>query len=440
MVDVQIMARRATLSFVAAVAATALMPVHAQPLDSLVRRAVEAHPSVRAVRLAVQEADARARSVETWEPPRVGVEFSMLPPAAIDPFAAGETRVMAEQAVPLFGRNSAMAEAAQREGDAMNAELGRVQRELRARVEREYYGLWLLDRRAELLAENRRYEEVNYKTAETRYTTGRGAQSDLFRLTIEIELLANESREIDEERSERLARLNLLTARPLAAAVVLEHSLPSRTIPPFDSLEALLGEHPGVRKVEAMAAASNAYADAADAMLRPMLMLRGGITYMPGGHPVREGNFSVTAGELARGGTPDVMHIGLMAGAMMSLPLVPWAGNGPAGQAEAYRLEAAQRLLDRDAERQDLTAALRSACALARRAELRMRFYTDTQLPLLDRARTSAATDFANGLVPISSVIDTHHMRTLAYLDLYARQVEYATAWSTITELTGVTP
>jgi outer membrane protein TolC len=410
----------------------------AQPLDSLVRHAWEVHPSVAAARIAIQQADARARSAAAWEPPAVGLEFSMLPPSNLNPFSAGETMLMVEQMIPLFGQNRAMAQAMEREKEVAEADVASVQRTLRARVEREYYTLWLLDRRSKLNVESRKLADLLYKTAEVRYTTNTTGQSDIYRITIETERLASEAREIERERIEALGRLNALLVRPQDTPVDIIDDLTITSLPSFDSLAVRIAGHPELREMEAMARMSRAEAEAQEAMLRPMLMLRAGVSYMPEGHPLREGSEMVAQlGEHGGGAEMDPMHFGLLAGAMLSVPIAPWSRSGPAGRAEAYRLEAEEQLLRRDAMRQDMLAMLRSAYGEAERARIRVDYYQRTQIPLLERSLEAMRADYTNRRTDFSSLVDMYSMLIMAHMESYMQQMEYAMAVSMIAEMTG---
>jgi outer membrane protein TolC len=428
--------RPAAVALVAGMLACGGAAGRAQSLDSLIRLAEQTHPSTRAAQLAIERVDARSHGLAAWEPPRVGFEISSLPPSDPNPFAKGETMLMAEQSIPLFGQQQAMARAAALESGVADADLAATLRQLRARVETEYYALWLIDRKEALVAENQHHFDLLYNSIELRYTTGGGTQSDLLRTKLEIERTAVERNEIGLERSEHLARLNALLSRAPETPVEIADSLPQRKLPSLDSLAGQLPGNPALARMTAMARMSEAEAIAQEKMLSPMLMLRGGIGYMPEGHPVREGNLASMIGEHGAAAA-DPMHFGITLGAMLSVPIAPWSRSGPTELAAASRLESARRLEERSAMTQDLAAELGSAYAAAERARLRRDYYHDTELPLLDRTLTSTLGDFTAQRATLAAVIDLYHMRTEAYRMFFMQQSEYAMALSRITELTG---
>jgi outer membrane protein TolC len=414
--------------------------LHSQSLDSLVRRAEAAHPSVEAAGLAIREADVRARSASAWEAPRAGVDVRGLAPSNPNPFSMGETMIGLEQAIPLFGQNRAMARAMAIGVQVGEATLDDVRRELRARVEREYYSLWFLDRRSEVNAENRRLAGRLYQSAETRLVTNTGRQSDLLRLRIEIERLEKDVELIRQQRRAALARLNALLVREPEMPVEIPASLTAVALPPEGSLDSGISAHPQLRRMEAMARMSESQAEAEERMLLPMLMLRGGLEYMPEGDALRQGTYpsrSEVSGAMA-GEPGEIMRLGITFGAMISIPVAPWSRGGPEDRAEAWRIEGASRLLERDAMRLEMRAMLGTALSDARQAALQLDYYRQGRIPLLERTLESLLSEFTANTTPFARVIDGYRELAMARMDMYMQQMEYAMAVSMIRRLTDI--
>lgn len=403
----------------------------AQSVDSLVRRAIEAHPSVEALRLATRQAELRADAEEAWDAPNAGLEISGLSPSHPNPFRKGETMLMLEQSFPLFGQNKAMARAMRVGAEAVGARRDDLCRTLRFRIERDYYLLWLSNRRLEVNAENQRIADLLYKAIEIRVATSSSRGSDLLRIRAEMERLENENRSLVEERAGILARLNALLLRPAESAVDIGERLGLRDLPPLDSLGTLVADHPQLREMDAMARMSDAQAAAEQVMLRPMLMARGGIGYMPEGHPLREGS-SATAGE-----GMDTMRFGFTISAMISIPIAPWSSSGPGDRAESYRLEAASKLQERDAMRLEMLSMLRTAYSDARRARIWISYYHDTQLPLLMRTLDALRAEYLGDRASFNALMEGYQMLAMARMDASMQQMEYAMALAMIARLTG---
>jgi outer membrane protein TolC len=410
---------------------------NAQSLDSLVRLAERVHPSVDAALMAIREADVRARSASAWEAPRAGFDIRGLAPSNPNPLSVGETMIGVEQMIPLFGQTTAMARAMSTEIEVGKAALDEVRRDLRTRIEREYYALWFLDRRAEVNTENRKLAGRLYRSAETSLITSTGRQSDLLRLRIDIERLENEVELIAEQRRSALARLNALLARDLGSPLEISSSLPAESLPLEGSLDSSIESSPRLRQMEAMARMSGSLAEAEQRMLLPMLMLRGGLEYMPEGDALRQGTYPPRS-ETAMASEPmEPMRFGLTIGAMLTIPIAPWSRSGPEDRAEAYRIESASQLLERDAMRLEMQAMLRSALSDARQAALQIDYNRQSRIPLLERSLESLLSEFTANTTPFARVVDGYRELAMARMDLYMQQMEYAMALSMVRRIAG---
>lgn len=412
----------------------------AQPLDSLITLVERTHPSVGASLLAIERADARVAAALAWSAPSAGLQLADLPLGNPNPFTRGEAMLMVEQMIPLFGQNRAMAAAEALGARVGEEELASVRRQLRARVQREYYTLWLLERRRELNDESVALAQALYRSVETQYTVSRATQSDLLRITIETDRLSNDRRIIAEERAEAQSRLNALLGRELDMPFTIENVIPKGDVAQLDSMIARLGDHPTLRRMEAMAAMSYAEADAQVAMLRPEIMIRGGLGYAVEGMPVREGSevfMSIGEGSQRAAPAMEPMRLGFTASAMLTIPIAPWARSGPQGRADAARIEARRQILQRDAMRREMTGMLLTAVSTARRARFRTEFYRDRQIPLLQQTLLSLRTDYTNDRAPFSAVVETYSMLVMTRLDAFMQEMEYAMALSMVAELAG---
>lgn len=412
----------------------------AQSLDSLVREVQGLHPSVISARLTAAKAQARSRAASAWDPPSVGLQFSMLPPGNPNPFARGETMLMFEQAFPLFGAKDPMVRAMVIGEEVGASELEALKRELRTRVAREYFTLWFAEQRWRLNDRNHLIATTLYKTAEAHYVVDQTAQSDIYRSTIELERLVSERRMIEEDRLDALARLNALLGRVGVSPVVVDTLLGLPEIPSLDSLSMAIASHPRLQAMSAMARMSDAESEAELAMLKPMLMLRAGISYMPDGHPLREGSdVLATLGEHSTTGAAPmhIERIALSAGAMLSVPIAPWSRVGPEERALDRQLEAEQKRLDRDAMEREMTGMLRTAYGSARRAAVQLAFIHATETPLLLQSLQLSQREYMDGKRSFSTVLENYLMLVMSSMNAAMQRMEYAMAVTMIEELTG---
>ena len=417
-------------------AAVLAMPAaaSAQPLDSLVATALRVHPNVRAAQRAIAAADHRARAASAWDPPSVGIEFRDLVVDNPTPWNNGETMLMAEQMIPLFGQNRAMANAMAAERPVAEASLEALQRKIRLRVQEEYLSAWLADRKLEQNAEEQRLTELIHRSATISFEAGKTPSSDLLRIESELARLANQATTISTERAESVGRLNTLLARPANSPIQIAAELPPASLPPFDSARAAIANHPALRQMEAMAQMSRLQAEAATAMGRPMLMLRGGIGYMPEGHPLRE----ASVGEHGATTTSEPMNWGLTVGAMMTIPSIGWSRDRAEGETLAWETEAEKNLEEGAGMKLEMEGMLRAAYARAERAASTIRSLRQTQTPLLERTLQALRNDYAANRTPLSALLDGMKMLAMTRMELLMAQMEQAMGAAMVGELVVV--
>ena len=417
-------------------AAVLTMPAaaSAQPLDSLVATALRVHPNVRAAQRAIAAADHRARAASAWDPPSVGIEFRDLVVDNPTPWNNGETMLMAEQMIPLFGQNRAMANAMAAERPVAEASLEALQRKIRLRVQEEYLSAWLADRKLEQNAEEQRLTELIHRSATISFEAGKTASSDLLRIESELARLANQATTISTERAESVGRLNTLLARPANSPIQIAAELPPASLPPFDSARAAIANHPALRQMEAMAQMSRLQAEAATAMGRPMLMLRGGIGYMPEGHPLRE----ASVGEHGAATTSEPMNWGLTVGAMMTIPSIGWSRDRAEGETLAWETEAEKNLEEGAGMKLEMEGMLRAAYARAERAASTIRSLRQTQTPLLERTLQALRNDYAANRTSLSALLVGMKMLAMTRMELLMAQMEQAMGAAMVGELVVV--
>lgn len=408
-----------------------------QTLAELEKRLVTSNPSIASARMIARQARHRSDAATAWEPPSVGVEFNMLPPLNPNPARKGETMVMLEQAFPLGGQNRAMSRAMASAEGVGEAETETIGRRLVADLRRSYFTLWYIDRRLQISHAAGRLIDILRAAQELRYSVSLAPQSELLELATEAAAVELELSDLARWRSQIEASINALLARPIDYTVVVVTPPPDTLRYSYDSLAAMIGGHPELKRMEAMSVMSGLEADAERAMLRPMLMLRAGLAWMPDGHPLREAQVGEHGIILHDEG---VMRWGLKAGAMITIPIAPWSIIGPDNRAEVRLLEAGKALSERDDMRNGMEGILRTAYLAVQRARAGLEYSQGTSLPLLEQRLEAAREDYANGRVPFTSLIQGYRALVAIQIDLAQRRFDQAMAIVTIAQITGVTP
>ncbi|MCE2503166.1 MAG: TolC family protein [Chlorobi bacterium] len=408
----------------------------AQPLDSLYVIGLRNHPGVEAMELAIEQTKARASAAGAWSVPGAGVEFRMLPPLNPNPFSTGETMLVVEQEIPLFGQNKKKAEAEQSMARVEEAKIELHYRRFYTWIADEYYSIWQIEEERKLNRLSRELAEKLYEDVEIRYKVDNARPSELYSIAVEIERLNAEFNTLASQYGESSRRLNALLGRPLDDSVIIVDKPESTPLPPFEELVALLKNHPQLRRLEAIAQAQQKKADAVESGLNPTLTLRSGLSWMPDGHPVRMENLGLTLGEINREGMLNRDNFGLMAGAMISIPIVPWARSGIEGKASEARLMARGALAERNSVLRDLIAALGKPYGTIERATIMIDFYREKQIPLLEEQIELLRSDYINDRALFSDLIDVYRMLVMTGKDMVMKEGERARAQAKIREMT----
>ncbi|MGE3799383.1 MAG: TolC family protein [Candidatus Kapaibacterium sp.] len=411
--------------------------VAAQSIDSLLSMAMRTDPGFRQIEFAEERAEARARSAGAWDAPKAGVQFQMLSPLNPNPVTKGETMFMVEQMIPLGGQKRTMAEAERSMAILAEPERMALERRLRREIEEEYYTMWEIDKKRELNRENRSLAELLYEDVEIKYTLSRGAQTDLYGLSIEIEGLDAEMKILAQKRKESSRRLNAIVGRSLDDSVVIVDEPDIPPLPPFNQLADSLASHPDLLRMERMAQVERKMADAARSDLKPMLMVRGGISWMPEGHPVRTRALGEMVNEFHSSGATHGEQIAISVGGMLSFPLSSWSRSGPEGKAEDAELAAEESLAERERMLREMTAMLSKPYGMIERGQTMVDFYQDRQIPLLEQQLEALRADYIGNRVGFDRLLEVYKMLVMSREEILMREGEMARAWGEIRALTG---
>ncbi len=197
-------------------------------LDSLIARALEVNPTIRAARQRIDAARARVGPAGTLPDPMLGVGIMNLPIA--EP-GFGDLMTMKTvaigQTLPFPGKLPLARRAAERELEAAGARLRATELDIVAEVRKTYFELAFLDHAFVILEQNQKLLLSFMQVTESRYVVGTGTQPDVLKARVETARLAEQAVALAEERRGVLARLNALLDRPSETAVA-GPSIPER--------------------------------------------------------------------------------------------------------------------------------------------------------------------------------------------------------------------
>jgi outer membrane protein, heavy metal efflux system len=212
--------------------------VGGDPLDRLVREALETHPEIRAARSRVEAASARAPRAGALPDPTLSGGLMFVPVPDFDLSADGMTMFSVEvmQRFPPRGLRREMERAAEAEAEAARAEVEVVRWSIASRLREAYFELLLVARAEEVHHRTHSTLEAFASAAASAYRQGLAPQRDILRAQTELSAIDEHLAELRERRGTALAEVNALLGRESRAPI--HPVVPAR-------LQALLDGDPG---------------------------------------------------------------------------------------------------------------------------------------------------------------------------------------------------
>lgn len=329
-------------------------------------------------------------------------------------------RLSIRQSFPWPTRLSAASDAAAHRARAAEARLEGRALALRHRVAEIYWRLWLVERVHRLKIDQEDLLEMLTALVRGRIETG---QADLAELA-QVELLLDGHRDHHGVHAE--ARIAL--EAELRAAIGAPAELPTPitdAAPPFGlpaaSAQTLLGwvlAHPRLARLERLAQAADAAADAEDALRYPSLGL--GLDW-------------IETGEAADPSMPQSGLDPLIVSVSVSLPI--WGGYG-AG-VEAARADAAAERAGYEALALEADAALRGRLAQLRDTRRRALLHRDLLVPRGLSAWEATLGAYQVGRSGIAAILLVQRDLLAHQIALEQARIEHALGWAALEDLVG---
>ncbi len=426
------------------------LPLHAQDsaaqhasapvaLDSLVRLAMEANPSLRAAESRRIAAEATVPSAGARPDPMLMFGVMNLPLGGMG-FADEMTMktVGIGQTFPFPGKLDLATRAARHSAEAARADVEVARRAIIASVKAAYYEIALTDALLDLVSRNRDLLVTLARATEASYRVGRARQEDVLRAHVETTRLAEEALALRERRRTALARLNAVLSRPSDAPVgvpmlppeIVRLALPDSAasvrfqtaelgaraaaspLPSLDSLQTLaIGHSPVLAAHEARLAAQDTRVALARKAVLP--------------------DFDLTLQYGQRNDLPDMLT------AMVAVPIPLQKGRNQRQLVAAAEAEWSAEA----AEHHAMVNALRERVA-ALHSELeqhrtRLALYTISVLPQTRATLTAATSGFNVGRTELSTLLDAQATLFNVEADSLRALTAFATALASLEGMVG---
>lgn len=186
-------------------------------LAALLTEALEGNPRVRGAFLEHEAARSRVSQASSLPDPALSfTQHVRGPQTRVGPQASG---ISLSQAFPWFGTRSDLRGIAAADAGIRGQSYHERRAEVVHEVKLAYYDIAYLDRALSITEEEERLL-VHYESlAQARYSQGFGQQQEVVKLQAEVTRVLNRRQNLLRERADFAAALNVLTDRPVGAAV-----------------------------------------------------------------------------------------------------------------------------------------------------------------------------------------------------------------------------
>ena len=184
-------------------------------VDQLVEEALQNNPEILAAKQKWQVFKEKVPQASALPDPMLGLGIISLP---TNFSFRDEDMTMKElsisQMFPFFGKRRLMGEMAEKEAEAVFAEIqGKIHQIVRD-VKTTYYDLSHVYRASQVVQKNKEILENFAKIAETQYAVGQGIQQDVLKAHVEVSKMVDELIMLGQRKKALEAKLNALLNRP----------------------------------------------------------------------------------------------------------------------------------------------------------------------------------------------------------------------------------
>lgn len=358
---------------------------------AIISEALKNNPGLKASEYRVASAQAAIGYQKGIDPPLIGVDFYQSPVSTFpNPVKGqGEVDYSVQQMLPFPGKLSAMANVEKSRAAMAGSEKDALAQYLAAEVKAACYGLYLVQRKMRLNAENQDIAKNFVAIAAKQYELGMGKQSDVLRAQTELSLLAENGIALRQEEKSLEAKINALRSRPADAPVPLLPEIePPAVALTFREVGPLAERgRPELKALEYAVAVHKNEEKAFSRERLPDFMVRGTYKQMME--------------------TPD--YWSLMVG--LTLPVAPWANPRYSSQAVKARADGLEAQEQYNNMKNEVLLQVQDALLAVQASQERIRLYKTTIIPQADQTLKASVAAYQTGKQDFFSLIDAE--RTL---------------------------
>lgn len=387
-------------------------------LRSLIREALEHNPEIMAAQQRFEAARKRPDQASALPETTFSAGYASngrpWPGAGLGLEPTSNIGFMVTQEFPFFGKRKLRGEIASKEAQAEYDQYQAAQLSVIARLKQAYYRLGYTFLAQDVLERNRDLLDKLIKVSEIRYSVGRSAQQDLFKLQTQLSILETRLIQLDRERGSREAEILSLVNRPPTGKLGrVAMATPPPLAKTFEDLLAAAGANaPAIQRDRRMVERNQIALNLARK------------DYMP--------DYAVSGGYFNMGAMPDMYQFRLD----IKLPTSFFRKQRSAEAEQTIKIREARRTLEATA--QSLAFRVKDDYLMAETSLRLMRAYEAAVVPQASLALESSLASYEAGRVDLLSVL-TNFITIVEYqMNYYQEMLNAYLAAARLEEITGI--
>lgn len=386
-------------------------------LNDLVSEALRRNPEILAAQKKFEAARTRPAQESTLPDPMVSFGYrnmgSPLPFTSISQDPNANAGLSVNQELPFPGKLKLRGQVAHQEATAAFQEYQATELSVTSRLKQAYYQLHLAHKTGDILIRNKDLLEKFVRIAESRYTVGQAQQQDVLKAQVEVTILLQRLRKLEQEKQMLQAEINKLTGRPP---------------------EAPLGRTAEYKKSELRLSLDELYAKAetnAPMLKREQAMVQKNHLALNLARREYYPDFSLMGGYYNAGSFPSMYELRFD----IKVPLFFWRKQREAVRGQANNLSAAK--YQYAGAELSLRSEVKQAHLAAQAADELARMYSGAVLPQAALALESSIASYQTGRVDFLTLL-MNFRTVLDYEINYQEEVaSFQKALARLEELTG---
>lgn len=410
-----------------------IIPLAAQPVDSLINLAINNNPLLKSYKAKVLAIQNRAEAVNQLPPPSLSIEFNQIPFNSLNIWNESESNsISLSQMFMLGGKLGAMKDVELKNINIETANSKIAAINIIAGIKMNYYNLWITERKIEIQERIITTLEQLINNLNVQLSINKINQADILALTGEIFTNKTQVANLINEKQKYINSLNRFLGFALDTISTSTDISTQANIDEKYLLDYLSSNNPILVKMDAMSEMNKAMINANNRDKIPDLMVQGMLMRMPLGMPLYAGSdLSMTSMD---GNKTEYMY-SIMAS--VTLPFAPWSANKYKFKEEELLATIKGIQYEKEDMRNEMLNNLKNSIIKFKNSKNLLQLYSDNVIPVYENTLNLQILTYQTSRSNLTAVIDAVRMLLMQHMNYYMAQADIQMSLAEIEMMAG---